>query len=121
MMRALAIHDAKCSLWRQGWDLESIRRTTWTVEFQSDGACTAELVQHSHPGSGVVEAAYAADTSQSTFNCRDAAEGLKVDIYLSQEALAQLGSGKELLLTPPPPTEGGEVEVAEVTVWPMLE
>lgn len=124
--RAIAIFDAQADLLRQGWVSESVLATTWTVEFQSDGSCTAELVpevKRRHPGSSVTtsgEAGHTADASQSTFKIRGAAEGLKVDVYLSREALALLGSGKEVLLTPPP-TEGKEIEVAEVRVRPMLE
>lgn len=120
MRRAIAIYDAKCSLLRQGWDPESVLSTTWTVEVQSDGACTAQMVtdvQRTHPESGVVEAGHTADLIQSAFNCRDAAEGLKVDVYLSREALAQLGSGKDLLLKSLP-TEGEEIAVVEVRVGP---
>lgn len=53
---AITLFDAQVSPLGRGWDLESVLDTAWTVEFQSDGACTAELlaeVQGSQRGSSV--------------------------------------------------------------------
>jgi hypothetical protein len=123
MARAIAMHDARCSLLQQGWDLESVLDTKWTVEFQSDGTCTAELVTSASalptPSSGQ-EGPLDADLGQSTYDWQGPAGALQLEVTLSRAALARLVAGKEVLLTRARTANRGG-EVIGVMVSPRQE
>lgn len=55
--------------------------------------------------------------TQSSFNWYDAAEGLKVSVYLSAEDVARLAAGDDLLVSPVEDEEGDAPDVVEVKIF----
>lgn len=90
---AIAIFDAQASLLKQGWDLESVLRTAWTVEFQTDGACKAEPVSTAPAGPGLPSRD--SRVLDSSFDWHGRSEALEVEVRLSRTALARLVAGEK--------------------------
>ena len=62
--------------------------------------------------------------SQSSFECDDAAEGLKVSVFLSRADVARLSDGRELLLRGSDEDDEASrdgADVVEVKVFPSPE